>query len=238
MADIAERSDAGQAVYTRRALRVYDFLVLGISNRFFWKCPTRILVDLYTNHVTSNHLDVGVGTGYFLDRCRFPTAAPDIVLMDPNPNTLEFTYERIERYRPGTHLGSVFEPIPGDVGMFDSVGINYVLHCLPGTIESKAVAFDCLKEVMNHNAVIFGATLLQRGPAHNWMAQRLMALYNKKGIFSNRSDSLEGLNQVLVQRFMDVSIQVVGCAAIFTARASKRDEQFKIGRTRSGTASD
>ena len=75
---------------------------------------------------------------------------------------------------------------------------------------------------MNHNAVIFGATLLQSSPSHVWTAQRLMAFYNKKGIFSNRSDSLKGLNRVLAQRFMDVSIQVVGCAAIFTGRASKK----------------
>lgn len=222
MVDITERTDAGQAVYTRRALGVYDFLVLGISNRFVWKCPTRILVDLYTNHVTSNHLDVGVGTGYFLDRCRFPTPTPDIVLMDPNTNTLEFTSGRIERYRPRANLGSVLEPIPGDVGMFDSVGINYLLHCLPGTIESKAVAFDRLKEVMNHNAVIFGATLLQSSPSHGWMARRLMSFYNEKGIFSNRNDSLGGLKRTLAQRFTDVSIQVVGCAAIFTGRVSKK----------------
>ena len=224
MADMTERTDAGQAVYTMRTLGVYDFLVLGISNRFLWKCPTKNLVDLYSNHVSSNHLDVGVGTGYFLDRCRFPSETPDIVLMDPNPNTLEFTTERIGRYRPSTHLGSVLEPIPGDVGRFDSVGINYVLHCLPGTIESKAVAFDRLKEVMNHNAVIFGATLLQSGPSHGWMAQRLMAFYNKKGIFSNRSDSLEGLKRMLVQRFTDVSIEVVGCAAMFSGRASKNEQ--------------
>jgi len=31
---------AGQAVYTRRLLRAYDLIVLGISNRFIWRCPT------------------------------------------------------------------------------------------------------------------------------------------------------------------------------------------------------
>ena len=30
---------AGQAVYTKQALKAYDFAVLGVSNRFLWKCP-------------------------------------------------------------------------------------------------------------------------------------------------------------------------------------------------------
>ena len=36
--------DAGQAVYTKQTLAVYDLIVLGISNRFIWRCPTQQLV--------------------------------------------------------------------------------------------------------------------------------------------------------------------------------------------------
>lgn len=35
-----EQVRAGQAVYSRRVLALYDWFVLGISNRFVWKCPT------------------------------------------------------------------------------------------------------------------------------------------------------------------------------------------------------
>ena len=34
-----EQIAAGQAVYTKRMLSAYDFLVLGISNSLIWKCP-------------------------------------------------------------------------------------------------------------------------------------------------------------------------------------------------------
>lgn len=78
MSVTAEQVTAGQAVYTKRTLALYDILVLGISNRLIWKCPTARLVDHYNTHLTANHLDVGVGTGYFLDRCRFPSATPQI----------------------------------------------------------------------------------------------------------------------------------------------------------------
>lgn len=40
-----EQVEAGQAVYTNRALGAYDFIVLGLSNRFLWKCPTQRLVE-------------------------------------------------------------------------------------------------------------------------------------------------------------------------------------------------
>ena len=46
-----------------------------------------------------------------------------------------------------------------------------------------------------------------------------MDVYNKKGIFSNRHDSLDGLKHALAQHFREVSIEVVGCAALFSARA-------------------
>lgn len=75
---MAERAVAGQAVYTKRVLHVYDLFVLGFSNRFVWRCPTPALLAHYDRHVTANHLDVGVGTGYFLDRCHFPSAAAGV----------------------------------------------------------------------------------------------------------------------------------------------------------------
>jgi hypothetical protein len=40
-----EQVAAGHAVYTKRMLGIYDFLVLGLSNRLIWRCPTRRLVE-------------------------------------------------------------------------------------------------------------------------------------------------------------------------------------------------
>ena len=160
-----------------------------------------------------------MGTGYFLDRCRFPSQTPRIALLDLNPNTLKFTAQRIQRYQPKTYCRNVLEPIAIDTMKFDSVGINYLLHCLPGSIEFKAVAFDQLKALMNPNAVLFGSTLLQGGISRNWLAKRLMGVYNKKGIFSNQHDDLDGLQHALSERFREVSIEVVGCAALFSGRA-------------------
>jgi Methyltransferase domain len=214
----ADSVKAGQAIYTPRTLQLYDLIVLGISNKFIWQCPTQLLVEFYNSNITANHLDVGVGTGYFLDRCQFPSPTPHIALMDLNTNALEFAARRLVRYQPERYCQNVLEPITLEVKKFDSVGINYLLHCLPESIESKAIAFDHLQTLMNPNAVIFGSTLLQGNIPRNWLAKRLMGVYNSKGIFSNQDDDLAGLERSLNNRFRDVSIQVVGCVALFSGR--------------------
>ena len=213
-----EQVEAGQAVYTQRTLSMYDFIVLAVSNRFIWKCPTQRLVEHYNMHITSNHLDVGVGTGYFLDRCRFPSPEPRVALMDLNPETLAFASQRIARYRPEIYQCNVLEPIPFEGRPFDSVGLNYLLHCLPGSMVSKSVVFEHLVNGTNPGTTVFGATLLQGGAKRSWWARRLMGIYNKKGIFSNEQDDFKGLERSLKTHLRDVTVEVVGCAALFMGR--------------------
>ena len=106
-----EQVRAGQAVYTRRSLRLYDFVVLGLTNHLIWNCPTNRLIQQYNKHITANHLDVGVGTGYFLDQCRFPSQTPRVALSDINRDSLDFAARRIARHSPETYLRNVLEPV-------------------------------------------------------------------------------------------------------------------------------
>lgn len=211
---------AGQAVYSRRVLRMYDWLVLGLSNRFVWRCPTQQMQALYDQHVTSNHLEVGVGTGYFLDRCRFPTGSPRIVLMDLNENCLRLAARRIRRYGPRTVRRNILEPIPWEERPFDSIGLNYVLHCLPGGMEAKAAVFDHLAALLNPRGVLFGSTLLTAGVRRHLLARWLMTAYNHRRIFCNTQDSLETLTSALKSRFSEQAVWTLGCAALFWGRES------------------
>lgn len=213
-----EQVEAGQAVYTKAMLKVYDLFVLGFSNRLIWRCPSKHILALYNRHVTSNHLDVGVGTGYFLDRCTFPTGRTRVALMDLNPTCLEAARKRIERYRPEVYRANVLEPISLTSSKFDSIGLNYLLHCLPGTIRSKGTVFQHLKALLNPGGVMFGATLLHAGVHRSKAAQRLMAFYNSKGIFTNQQDDFDGLKEVLSRYLTAVEIDVVGCAVLFSGR--------------------
>ncbi|WP_229721870.1 class I SAM-dependent methyltransferase [Marinobacterium nitratireducens] len=218
MKPTAAEVDAGQAVYTRNILSAYDLLVLGISNRWIWKCPTPRIEAHYNSQLSANHLDVGVGTGYFLDRCRFPGASPRIALMDLNDNSLAFAANRIARYRPEVWRQNVLEPIQAQIRPFDSIGINYLLHCLPGTIAEKAVVFDHLQPLLKPGARLFGSTILRQGVEPGATARALMSIYNRKGIFSNEADALNDLRGALEKRFARVSIEVIGCVALFSAQ--------------------
>ena len=93
----------GQAWYTARRLRAYDLLVLHGNGHLAWRCGPRRMVAMYDRHLAWPHLDIGVGTGYLLDRCRPPRGAPDLTLMDINPNPLAAASARLARYAPATH---------------------------------------------------------------------------------------------------------------------------------------
>ncbi|QDT66563.1 class I SAM-dependent methyltransferase [Calycomorphotria hydatis] len=214
------QTHAGQAVYTPRMLKLYDFIVHGVSNRWIWRCPTARLHELY-QQVGESHADIGVGTGLFLDRCRFPVDEPRVMLIDLNQDCLTAASQRIARYQPKTVVANVLKtPLPIDE-QFDSVGLMYLLHCLPGSMNEKGpVVFENAKQLLKPGGVLFGATLLGQGVPRNWFAKRLMATYNRKGIFSNTEDSPEALEAALRERFEEVTVELVGCAAIFTARNS------------------
>lgn len=86
---------AGAAPYTPGLLRFYDAFVLSFSARVLWRCPTDRVLALYDSHAGARHVDVGVGTGYLLDRCAWPVSQPQITLVDLSPTALEYAARRI-----------------------------------------------------------------------------------------------------------------------------------------------
>ncbi len=217
---ISKDVEAGQAVYTRMLLRVYDLWVLGISNSFIWKCPSRIQRAQYNKLVGASHLDVGVGTGYYLKHCHFPVEKPRIGLLDLNPNSLTFTARRIARYQPECWRANVLEPLDIETEPFDSIAVNYLLHCLPGKLAEKGVVFDNLLPYLKPGGVLFGTTLLSGGVFRSSKAKSLMRFYNSKGVFSNEHDSLDQLEEALAQRFSEFNVRVVGCVALFWGKSN------------------
>lgn len=210
---------AGAAVYSKPALSLYDLYVLGFSNTFAWQCPSRLILDFYNEHISGRHLDVGVGTGYFLDKCKFPIPHPTIALADLNANSLRFTAKRLQRYHPTTHLANVLQQLRLEPANFDSIAINFLLHCLPGHLLSKGSVFGNLKPLLNPDGgVIFGTTVLGTGVKRNFLAKGLMRAYNSIRIFCNSEDNASDLEYVLKDEFRDYSIHVAGCVAFFMGR--------------------
>ncbi|MYM64216.1 class I SAM-dependent methyltransferase [Pseudomaricurvus sp. HS19] len=217
-----EQVTAGQAVYSKFTLAIYDALVLGFSCRWLWRCDASLMLEQYDHLASDNHLDVGVGSGYFPDRCYFSSLKPRIALMDLNESSLAYTAKRIARFEPETYQRNVLEDmsVEGQPG-FDSVGLNFLLHCVPGSMEYKAAIFRNCLTVMNPGAVLFGATILGQGVEPNRGARKLMAFYNRKGVFSNQQDSAAALEAQLKKYFCNVKVTVEGCVALFSAEKAR-----------------
>jgi SAM-dependent methyltransferase len=149
---------AGQKHYTRSFLRIYDPLVLGLFGNLVWRCPTRRLVEHYRTHMSSSHLDVGPGTGYFLARAA-PPAGTRLTLLDPNVDVLAHASRRLARLAPTTVQADVLKPLPIRE-RFASVALNYVIHCLPGPMEARVPAIRNVAAVLDAEGILFGATVL------------------------------------------------------------------------------
>lgn len=215
-------TQAGAAVYSPLVLKLYDAWVLGISNRLAWQCPTHsVLLPFYRKHLGSHHLDVGVGTGFYLEHAGF---SPDqqVGLLDMNETSLRTAARRMKRPHAGLFLGDVMKPVTMlDGQRYDSIALFYLLHCLPGTMLEKSRVFANLRHYLHRDGVIYGATILGDEADHNWFGRKLMQVYNNKGIFGNRTDSLQTLRYALELYFAQVDIRVQARVALFVAKEAR-----------------
>ncbi len=207
----------GQAHYTRSFLRIYDPLVLGFFGKVVWRCPTQRLIDHYSQFIGERHLDVGPGTGYFLEAAPMGAA---ITLLDPNPDVLAHCAARLSDMQPTLVQGDVTQTLPID-GPFDSVALNYVIHCLPSSSDHKSAAVANAASVLTEDGVLFGATVLGTPSLHTWLSARALKANNRRGIFDNLADDAEMLSALLDRHFMQHTIEVVGSVAVFSAHLPK-----------------
>ncbi|MDJ0923275.1 MAG: methyltransferase domain-containing protein [Acidimicrobiia bacterium] len=206
----------GQADYTPTLLRLYDPIILGPITRYVWRCRADRLTELYRQHVRDRHLDVGPGTGYFLERSGF-APGNEVTIIDPNTNVLRYTSERLPDLDVTAIEADVCKPLPVD-GPFDSAALNLVIHCLPGPFERKARAVANVAAVLASDGVLFGSSIIGRTGSHNRVAKTLLRDYNRRRVFDNLDDSEEAIARMLTSSFDDVEVDTIGSIAIFAAR--------------------
>jgi SAM-dependent methyltransferase len=205
----------GQSDYTRALLRLYDPLVLGLAARCVWRCPTSRLVEGYREHIRDRHLDVGPGTGYFLERSGLPDGSR-VTILDPNPNVLRHAAQRLRRLDVTAVEADVLKPLPAE-GPFESAALHLVIHCLPGPLPRKAAGIANVAAVLAPTGVLFGASVLGLPGPQTWLSRRVLAAFNRRGAFDNLTDTEEGLREILSASFESVEIETVGSVAIFAA---------------------
>ncbi len=213
--------EKGYRFYTKRRLALYDWWVLGVCNKLMWECPTDYLESHYRQHISDNHLEAGVGSGYFLEKC-LPKGEPKVALLDINGDALEFTAKRLEHYRPEIYQENLFESFELYGVKYDSIALNYVLHCLPGAMEEKgAAAFNHLTPHLAEGGVVFGSSILGTGVEQNSLAKMMLSICNGKGIFSNHEDSLGSVMEALSSCFKTFNVEVHGSVVLFWAKNPK-----------------
>jgi SAM-dependent methyltransferase len=213
-----ERDDpayGGQSEYTPFFLKIYDPVVLGFFTRVVWRCPTTRLIEGYRRHVRPLHLDVGPGTGYFLERAGLPDGSP-VTILDPNTNVLAHATRRLQRLDLTAVEADVCKPLP-ITGPFDSAALSGVIHCLPGPLSRKAGAIANVAAVLAPEGVLFGASILGTSGRHTRLARNLLDANNRRGVFDNLGDTEDGLREILAAAFERVELETVGSFAIFAA---------------------
>jgi ubiquinone/menaquinone biosynthesis C-methylase UbiE len=210
----------GQAGYNAFLLAIYDPFVLGFMARVVWRCPIPPVIERYRQHLGRRHLDVGPGTGYFIEHAA-PPAGTQITLLDPNPNVLAHSSRRLAAMHPTTIQSDVMKPLPVQ-GPFDSAALNFVLHCLRGPQSHKAVAIRNVAAVLEPHGVLFGGTVLGTAERHTPQARAILWAFNRKGDFDNLGDTADGLRQILEDTFRAAEVDVIGSVALFTATGPRQ----------------
>lgn len=205
-----------QSIYTPFWLKLYNIWVLDISNRWIWRCLKQIQLEQFNQFVSSKHLDIGVGTGYYLYACQ-SSSLSQLSLMDLNPNCLKFAENTLKRreLNPAIYQENILKPQPKLAAQFTSISMNYLLHCLPGNMRTKEACIANAVAMLLPGGILFGATILADEAMHTKTSRSLANFYNKKGIFSNQDDKLAALKIVLNNHLREVQVKVVGCVALF-----------------------
>ena len=211
----------GQSEYTPFLLSVYDRFVIGFMAPRVLRTPMAPLLDQYRTLVGPRHLDVGPGTGWFLDNAGL-RATTQITLLDPNPDVLTHSERVLQRFRTSAVEADVLKPLPVS-GPFDSAALNMVIHCLPGPSARKTEAIRNVAAVLEPDGVLFGASVLGRSAPHTRLARAFLKMANLRGGFDNLEDSMEHLRSMLERHFEEVEVTEMGSAARFVARRPRRE---------------
>ena len=198
---------------------IYDSVLLKIACPIVWKCNTKDILKLYNKNISPNHLDIGCGTGYFIKNCKQLPKNLRLMVMDINKKSMEISKKELANYNPTVIQHNILNPLPKDIPKFDSIGANFLMHCLPGkNMRSKNIAFKNIAEKLNPNGVFFGSTFIIKDHKLNIITKIWTNLFNKIGLLNNKQDTIQDLEKNLKQHFKKTHIEIKGHCAMFVGK--------------------
>ncbi|KAK8214437.1 S-adenosyl-L-methionine-dependent methyltransferase [Phyllosticta capitalensis] len=218
-------------------LSFYDILILGIYCPYVWGCPASTELTAFLNSRIATAisrssprpcriLDIGVGTGYFLERAPLEDVK-EITLLDINAECLDAAASRAQKAHPHIECAKVqanfLEPIAAEKlgGQFDIISLGLLLHCLPGPPARKADALVRLRDLLTKDGVLFGFTIIGKDATHSLMAKALLWFHNTIGVFDNYEDGVASFVKPLEEAFETVNWRIVGSMLLFEASKPK-----------------
>ena len=218
--DTSDKMHAGARYYGALTLPLYDAAVLNIAVPYGWGVPLKTGREMYRRLVGARHLDIGVATGYFLRKALEERDEAEITLMDLNENATRYAADKLKRFDVTQAVGDALEPFPVD-GPFDSIAMFHLLHCMPGTVAEKTVAFDHAIEVLAPGGVCFGASVTPAGRKLGPLGRMILTASNKTGALNNAADDHDALRAEIESRFHDTKIELQGVMTLWEARNPK-----------------
>ena len=125
-------------------------------------------------------------------------------------------HRRLQRLDITAVEADVLQPLPVD-GTFDSAALHGVIHCLPGPLSRKAAAVANVAAALAPTGVLFGASILGPSGPHTWLSRMILNTNNRRCIFDNLDDTLDGLGEMLGASFEQVELETIGSMAVFAA---------------------
>ena len=202
-------------------IKKYDRLVNEINCEKVWGCKKKYIIDNYNRNINSNHLEIGPGTGYFLKKQNLDVNLNKLTLIDINKNILDYSKNNLQSEYSDIDILShnlFTSKIPTDI-KFNSVGINYVLHCVPGNLQTKLDKL--ISNLGNNEYNLFGASVICDSININLLAEYEIIFLNAFGIFNNNYDTYEELNEYLNNTNLNFSLKRRGYVAIFNIHINK-----------------
>ncbi|MGI9515632.1 MAG: hypothetical protein ACR2NP_01185 [Pirellulaceae bacterium] len=202
-------------------LRWYDLVVPGWLSERVWRCPASQLDEMYERFSRPRHLDIGVGTGFYLQRLLNTDWNPcRLILADANPDCLEYASRQLADVPHETVQIDVLDLDPqlaARLGTVESIAANFLLHCLPHGIASADGLADLASEILVDDGIFFGSTITGEVAGQQPTSRRVMRLFNRLHIFGNRGDNVYQLQMLLSSRFAHCRIRSAGCVTMFAA---------------------
>ena len=154
--------------YDFGVLPFYDMFILHVTCSRAWKAPLTTLLPFFRAHFSDNHLDMGVGTGFFPATvlAEKEPAKQQLTLLDLSTTALAKTKRRVEAAAPHVAVRTIEAdatalPAMYSANRFDSISASLLLHCIPAPATAKMRGLVATaRQLLSSGGVFYGATVL------------------------------------------------------------------------------